>query len=169
MKKGDKSMERISLIAGLALSLIASTALAAGNHAGAHGYSYGEPGKAADVTRTIKITATDDMLFVHEPLSIRQGETIRFVITNTGAKDHEFSLGDAASQRAHALMMKKMPDMKHDDDASAVHLSPGDVKEIIWKFSKPVQGNVEFACHLKGHYEAGMKSQVKMTRTTNPR
>ena len=69
-------------------------------------------------------------------------------------------LGDTASQRAHVAMMKKMPDMRHENDPAAVTLAPGETKEVIWKFSKPIRGQLEFACQIPGHYDAGMTSKV---------
>jgi uncharacterized cupredoxin-like copper-binding protein len=149
------------------LALAAGNAWAGPGHQGGHGsanYSFGSPGKAAEVTRTVEVKATDDMRFVHEPLEIRQGETIRFVVTNTGRIVHEFSIGDVPSQRAHAAMMKKNPTMSHDDDPSAVTLKPGETKELIWRFDKPVSTRIVFACFHAGHYEAGMKSEAKFVR-----
>jgi uncharacterized cupredoxin-like copper-binding protein len=135
--------------------------------AGHKAHTFGEPGKPENVTRTIAIEAHDadgEMKFVHEPIKIKLGETIKFVITNKGAMPHEFSVGDSPTQRAHALMMEKMPDMKHHGDPSAVSLEPGETKEIIWTFNKPVQGHIEFACQMPGHYEGGMVSKVSLVK-----
>jgi uncharacterized cupredoxin-like copper-binding protein len=57
-----------------------------------------------------------------------------------------------------------MPDMKHENDATAISLAPGETKELIWAFSKPINGNIEFACQIPGHYQAGMVSKVKMAK-----
>lgn len=149
----------------LAALMLVSGALAGGQHAGHHAYSFGEPGKAAEASRTISVEANDQMRFVHEPFEIKQGETVRFEVRNSGKVRHEFSIGDAASQRAHALMMKKMPDMQHDDDPSAVTLEPGESKTLVWKFSKAIPaGHVLFACQIPGHFEAGMHSKVKLSK-----
>ncbi|MDY0883530.1 cupredoxin family protein [Dongia soli] len=154
-----------SLVGSLILlSCIASVqAKAEGSH---HGhYDFGEPGQADAVTRTVKMEAVDangEMRFKHAPRSITLGETIRFVVTNKGQVPHEFIIGDAASQRAHAAMMREMPDMEHEDDASAITLQPGETKELIWHFSKPVHGDIELACQIPGHYEAGMVSKVPL-------
>lgn len=153
------------LIPILTALLLGSGALASGQHAGHHGYSFGEPGKAAEASRTIAIEANDQMRFIHEPFEIKQGETVRFEVRNSGKVRHEFSIGDAASQRAHALMMKKMPDMQHGDDPSAVTLEPGESKTLVWKFSKAIPaGQVLFACQIPGHFEAGMHSKVKLSK-----
>jgi uncharacterized cupredoxin-like copper-binding protein len=153
-----------SMIA-IASAFITAQAYAGANHSKDH--SFGEPGHAEDVTRTVTVEAHDangEMKFVHEPLKIKLGETIKFVVTNRGEMPHEFSLGDSPTQRAHALMMEKMPDMKHEGDPAAVTLQPGETKEVIWTFNKPVQGSIELACQMPGHYEGGMVSKVSLVK-----
>ncbi len=104
------------------------------------------------------------MRFTPGQIEVRQGETIKFVVTNVGRLRHEFSIGDRASQRAHALMMKKMPNMKHEDDPATVTVEPGQTKTVIWKFDKKPASPLEFACHEPGHYEAGMKAGVALAK-----
>jgi len=119
----------------------------------------GQPGKARKVTRTIRIRALDTMRYAPEKLTVKAGQTVRFVVTNAGQIKHEFVIGDAEEQRQHAAMMKKMPDMKHDE-GNALTLEPGETKEIIWQFGK--EGKGEIACHMPGHYEAGMRAIVRI-------
>ena len=154
------------MLAALALTLASGASWAGGTHKGGH-YSFGEPGSEAEVTRTIQVTAEDrdGMKFVMDIPSIQQGEVIKFIVTNNGSSDHEFSIGDTASQRAHAKLMAKNPDMKHEDDPSAVHLAPGETEEVIWKFNKAVQGQIVFACQMPGHYEGGMVHQAKLEKS----
>jgi uncharacterized cupredoxin-like copper-binding protein len=101
--------------------------------------------------------ALDTMRYASEKLTVKSGQTVRFIVTNAGKIKHEFVIGDAEEQRQHAEMMKETPDMKHDA-GNAVSLEPGEIKELIWRFGK--RGNVEVACHLPGHYEAGMRAIV---------
>jgi len=148
-----------------AMMAISTYAFAAGTHPGQ--YDFGEPGKVEQVTQIVEIDLVDengDMKVIHAPLKIKQGDVVRFVVTNKGAIDHELSIGDSPTQRAHALMMEKMPDMKHENDATAITLAPGETKELIWAFTKPVKGNIELACQMPGHYQAGMVSKVKMVK-----
>ena len=149
-----------------ALMLAAGAALAGAGHHGGLGadFKFGSPAKPAEATRTVKVELTDDMKIRHDPLTIKQGETINFVVTNAGKVKHEFSIGDVAAQRAHAAMMKKMPDMHHDNDPPTVTVMPGETKELAWTFDKPAQGDIVFACHVAGHYDAGMLSRVKVQR-----
>lgn len=120
----------------------------------------GQPGDSRKVNRTIRIAARD--IEYDEPeIRVRAGETIKFVVTNTGRLRHEFMIGDAAEQREHAEMMKQMPDMVHED-ASTITLDPGETKSLVWQFNGA--GALEAACHIPGHYDAGMKIKVVVAR-----
>jgi len=54
-------------------------------------------------------------------------------------------------------VMKKFPDMEHDDP-NAKSVDPGKTAEIVWRFTKA--GTFEFACLIPGHREAGMHGTV---------
>ncbi len=123
--------------------------------------NFGKPGLLANVVRTIEVSMGDDMRFNPGNINVKQGETIRFVIKNTGAIDHEMVLGTSEDIREHREMMKKMPGMVHKD-ANSVRTQPGKAGEIIWNFD--LAGNFEFACLIPGHSEAGMKGNI----TVNP-
>ncbi len=141
-----------------ALSLAAGAGHAAGNHAGGHDESaIGEPGKAANVKRTVQIDMSDAMRFSPASIDAVQGETVRFVVRNSGKLKHELVLGTAKELVEHAEVMKKFPEMEHAD-ANMVTVAPGKTGEVIWKFSKA--GKVDFACLQPGHYDAGMKGAV---------
>ena len=142
----------------LTLTLTAPVAQAAGQHAGGHGESaIGEPGKAAKVTRTVKIEMSDAMRFTPSSIDAKQGETIRFVITNSGKVKHELVLGTEKDLKEHYEVMKKFPEMEHDDP-NMVTVAPGKTGQVIWKFTK--SGKIDFACLQPGHYDAGMKGAV---------
>jgi uncharacterized cupredoxin-like copper-binding protein len=126
--------------------------------------TFGHPGSAAAVTRIINVEATDRMRYVFDRTDIRRGDVVKFVIRNAGKTRHEFSIGDAKYQRAHAAMMKKMPGMVHDDSPNMTTLEPGATKTLIWKFDQPVKGGLIFACHEPGHFEAGMKMGVALKK-----
>lgn len=117
----------------------------------------GEPGKAGDVTRDIRIAASDLMRYDPNQVTVKAGETVRFIVTNSGQVPHEFVIGDPVAQREHAEMMRTMPNMKHVD-GNTLTLAPGETKTLLWRFSK--DGEVEIACHVPGHYEAGMRGNI---------
>lgn len=159
------NFKRISTLAlGLILGLTAATTVLA--HGDEHDKGqeadvYGVPGDTAKVSRTIQLDASDEMRFSKKDLKIRQGETIRFVITNIGKVRHEFSLGTKQELIEHYEQMKKFPDMVHEE-ANKVTIDPGQKGEVVWKFTKP--GVVDFACLHPGHYDAGMKGQIKVSK-----
>jgi len=139
---------------------------ASGNHAGAHGHSadetaVGEPGVAADARRTITVGMGDDMRFTPSHIRVKHGETIRFLLQNHGQVPHEWSLGTQKELLEHLETMKKHPEMEHDEPGKLT-LAPGARGEVIWRFTRP--GTVHFACLLPGHYEAGMKGRIQVSR-----
>ena len=120
----------------------------------------GEPGDPKKPARTIKVIMREDgkkMAFDPALITVRKGEQIRFVLENDGTDDHEFVLATAVENRKHAELMKKFPDMEHDDP-NAKRLAAGEHGEILWKFTKA--GTFEFACLIPGHREAGMLGKV---------
>ncbi len=136
-------------------------------HGDEHGPSAaGQPGDENKVDRTVEVTAHDTMSYKPQSLVVKPGETIRFAVTNAGKIRHEFVIGTVEEQREHEQMMAQMPNMVHEDP-NAVTLEPGDTKSLVWQFSNP--GVVEFACHVPGHYPAGMvgKVQVATAGTTS--
>ena len=166
------------LVAGVALSMSAS-ALAAGAHGGGHGASSGEPGKASEAGRTITVEMYDNY-YEPEAIEVKPGETVRFVVENKGNLVHEFNIGTPEMHETHQKEMMMMVEhgviqggklnhhmmdmdmgnghsMKHDDPNSVL-LEPGQSKEVVWKFSD--KGNIEFACNVPGHYQAGMYGDV---------
>jgi uncharacterized cupredoxin-like copper-binding protein len=150
-------------IAALAVATVAAGAFAAGSHSGGHGHgdsAVGEPGVASKVTRTVQIDMKDDMRFHADSFKAKRGETIRFVIKNSGALKHEMVLGTEKDLKDHYEVMKKHPEMDHAEP-NMVTLAPGKTGEIIWKFTKA--GKIDFACLQPGHYDAGMKGFVNVT------
>ena len=147
-----------ALAAALALVVLVPTAHAAGKHAGGHAEAaIGEPGKAAQVTRTVHIDMTDTMRFTPARIDAKQGDTIRFVVKNSGKLKHELVLGTEKELKEHYEVMKKFPEMEHDDP-NMVTVAPGKTGQVIWRFTKA--GSIDFACLQPGHYEAGMKGAV---------
>ncbi len=69
-------------VAGMALSMSA-TAFAAGAHDGGHGHgaTSGEPGKASEASRTVTVEMYDNY-YEPEEISVKPGETVRFVVEN---------------------------------------------------------------------------------------
>lgn len=135
-----------------------------GHHGGAHhGMGHGDslagrPGKESEVDRTVIVEANDSMRFIHEPFKVKTGETIKFTITNTGAIPHEFSIGTKDEHMAHGKMMVANPNMHHGPGGASVTIEPGKTEVLIWSFEEAWE--VQAACNIPGHYQAGMHSPV---------
>ena len=152
-------MKTRNLLLALPCALLAINAWSAGSHAG-HSHdeeAIGKPGVAANVTRTIKVDMSDAMRFKASNIAVKQGETIRFAVSNSGKLKHEMVLGSQKELKEHSEVMKKNPEMEHAD-ANMVTLAPGKTGEIVWQFTRA--GKVNFACLQPGHYDAGMKGVV---------
>ena len=107
--------------AGIAL-FAATPALSAGSHSAA-----GEPGKAANVDRTVTVKANetaDGMVFEPSSIEVEKGETLRIVLENVGELEHELYLGTHEEVEKHADQMMKMPEMEHAEPNSA-RVDPG--------------------------------------------
>lgn len=120
---------------------------------------WGIAGETRKAVRTIEVKMTDDMRFTPDLIQVRQGETIRLVHLNNGQVMHEFVLGTKKELDEHAALMKKFPNMEHDEPYMA-HVAPGKTGEIVWTFNRV--GEFDFACLLPGHYEAGMVGKIEV-------
>ena len=147
----------------------------------AHQLDFGHPAPAASATRTVEVDMSD-IAFSAKSLDVKAGETVRFVLVNKGQLLHEFNLGHAAMHVEHQKEMLDMQQsgmltptgmshagmdhsamghgaMKHDDPNSVL-VAPGKTAELTWTFTKT--DNLEFACNVPGHYQAGMVGTVKI-------
>lgn len=97
------------------------------------------------------------MLFEPRQITVKKGETVRFLVKNNGATDHEFVLDDHEGMMKHKALMEKFPEMEHADP-NAVRLEPGKKGEVVWKFTK--SGKFVFGCLIPGHMEAGMTGPI---------
>ena len=121
--------------------------------------AWGIAGDPKSVSRTITLTMSDNMRFSPDTISVKQGETIRFVIKNSGKILHEMVIGTKKDLDEHAALMVKFPGMEHDEPYMA-HVAAGKSSQIVWTFNKP--GNFDFACLIAGHYQAGMVGKINV-------
>jgi len=176
----EYSIYATAALIALSLTAFSNTAFAGAGH-GSSGKT-GSPGKASDATRTINVTMGDNF-YEPENISVKEGETVRFVVKNAGEFVHEFNIATGEMHKAHApemmMMMehgvlqvdhinwdaaKKMQaSMGHGmhDDPNSVLLEPGKSGEVIWTF--PEHAELEFACNVPGHYESGMVGKIKLS------
>jgi uncharacterized cupredoxin-like copper-binding protein len=131
-----------------------------GGHGGGESqFAFGEPAEISEADRVVEVTATDDLMFDPSSVAVSKGETIEFNVSNIGTVGHEFVLGDASFQLAHEEEMADMEgDMLPPDEAYAISLAPGETSSIAWTFTS--DGEIEYGCHVPGHYEGGMVGTV---------
>ncbi len=136
-----------------------------GDHGGSdHGMMEHMSGMMPD--RTVEVTARD-IEFSTPEIAVAPGETIRFVIHNTGQMAHDFTIGDQATQESHREEMMSMMSSGSDmmdhmhSSENAVLIEPGETAEIVWTFADGE--GLQFGCNVPGHYEAGMHGRFVMT------
>ena len=111
---------------------------------------------SATATR-VEVKLTDALEIEPTEIKVPAGQAITFVVTNKGATDHEFYVGDEAAQTKHETEMGSMGGMAHDAD-NGIGLKPGETKELTMTFA--TAGSTIAGCHTTGHYAAGMKATI---------
>ena len=140
----------------------------------ATGHSHGEASPAEHdasplaqvVSRSIAVQMDDQMRFTPSTIDVQTGETIRFVVRNTGRTAHEMVLGSAADIQAHAEAMKQSSSAGHDAPHShgtgaAITVAAGQTGELVVSFPQAI--TLQMACLIPGHYEAGMRGTVNIS------
>jgi uncharacterized cupredoxin-like copper-binding protein len=120
----------------------------------------GMPAHGAKPDKVVHVILDDDMsIKFKKEVDIQPNDVVQFVVMNVGKIDHEFTIGSESEQLKHREMMKAMAHHNHDS-GNAVTVKPGKAKQLLWHF----HGNneVEFACNIPGHAEAGMVKKVNL-------
>lgn len=174
-----RNAARVAALSALALSMAAPSFASPAGHGGATG----TPGEASAADRTVQVVMRDNY-YEPETISVSPGETVRFVVQNAGELVHEFNIGAPEKHVEHQREMLMMVEhgvlqadridpeaakamqasMGHGghDDPNSVLLEPGRSGEVVWTF--PPGGEIEFACNVPGHYEAGMVGEFGIAR-----
>lgn len=120
----------------------------------------GMPAKGAKPDKVVHVILTDDMkINFKKEVKIEPNDVVQFVVMNVGKIEHEFSIGSAQEQLKHREMMKNIGSHAHDS-GSTVTVKPGKAKQLLWHFHG--DNNVEFACNIPGHAEAGMVKKITL-------
>lgn len=168
---------RVFLIVGLVLIVVVVIGLLTGQlgpggghgpgrHLGSRGEAdpsgvpggIGGPAEEAAAARRLEVTALETLTFDPATMRVSAGETVTFEVTNNGSTMHEFTLGDAAMQQQHARAMAHIPAGTASHFPNSITLRPGETKRLTWRFGDAA--SVEYACHVSGHYEAGMRGRI---------
>ena len=141
----------------------------------------GKKGNPSEVEKVIKVKMYDNY---YEPkkFKVKKNQTIKFIVYNYGELVHEFNIATKEMHLKHQPEMmrmveneilladridkKKMKELSKKDHSmshshsNSVLLEPNEIGEIIWKFNN--DANLEAACNVPGHYEAGMIANINI-------
>ena len=143
--------------------------------------SIGKKGEENKVSRVVVVKMYDNY-YDPSQIKIKNGETVKFIVKNLGELVHEYNIATKEMHLKHQPEMQKMVDneillaskidkikmkkmSKKDQAMSHSHLNslllePKTEGVIIWTFE--TEADLEVACNVPGHYEAGMISKIKI-------
>jgi uncharacterized cupredoxin-like copper-binding protein len=119
--------------------------------------AYGRQGDANQVTRTINLDLSDKMRFTPAEVTVRQGETIRFVVKNAAKVPQEMVLGTLTELKERAALVKKFPKMSVNQP-NQLRVKAEQSGELVWQFGKA--GEFNFACGAPACVDAGMIGKI---------
>lgn len=115
-------------------------------------------GGSGGATRTVRVVL-GHLRFAPDALTVKAGTTVTFVLVNGEAIDHEFVIGDEATQKEHAMAASSGDHGGHDPNRVAV--PPNKTVRLDYTFDQP--GTLLYGCHVAGHYGQGMKGTITVT------
>ncbi|HXF82848.1 MAG TPA: multicopper oxidase domain-containing protein [bacterium] len=133
-------------------------------------------GAVAAPAQKLTLTMTD-FQFAPKAVALKLGTVVELVVVNKGAIQHEFMLYTFPRSMAMNMDMDKYgaentyfkdigpvevvyPGKKPATSSrlERVMVDPG--QSVTIRFTAKKAGTFEFACHIPGHYEAGMKGTL---------
>jgi uncharacterized cupredoxin-like copper-binding protein len=112
---------------------------------------------APDHVRTVTVTIHFSR-FDLASLQVAPGETVHFVVSNQDPIDHELLVGDAETQTIH----EKGTEAHHGERPGEISVPAGATVETTFTFPGALDPSWEFACHLPGHYDYGMRGPITL-------
>ena len=110
-----------------------------------------------------------DKAFAVTTVSVRAGETVRFVIRNTSAGPRDFTVGTPEMQRIRRGFLARMipsgdqsispAERQKLESWNAVVVLPGESRELVWTVT--ATEDVEFRSNIPGQHAAGMKGKFQ--------
>ena len=116
----------------------------------------GEAAAPGGAVRTVVLAVTYSK-FSPSALTVRRGETVRFVVDNRDPIPHELIVGDQATQDRHG----DGTEAHHGDKPGEVSVAAAGRAETTVTFSR--SGRLLFGCHLPGHWDYGMRGTIRVT------
>ncbi|HET6772950.1 MAG TPA: plastocyanin/azurin family copper-binding protein [Acidimicrobiales bacterium] len=137
------------------LAAVAAVPVVAGAAYGVAAIRAGEPEQPVlgPGEATVEVDV-EHSLFSPTELRVAEGTRVRFVVVNGDPINHELIVGPPAVHARHA----QGTEAEHSAIPGEVSVGPGDTAVTTFRFDEA--GTFEFACHLPGHYEYGMRGDV---------
>lgn len=110
-----------------------------------------EPLGPGEVTIEVGMKYTQ---FDVDEIRVRPGTRVRFVLKNEDPIGHEMIVGDELVHAQHAAGTHA----EHPPVPGEVSVEPLETAVTTYEFDDP--GTIEFACHLPGHYDYGMRGEI---------
>jgi uncharacterized cupredoxin-like copper-binding protein len=97
--------------------------------------------------------------FVPDSFSAASGTAVRIAVHNTDPIDHEFIVGDQATQDRH----ERGVDERHDGSVPGeISVAAGAVVVTTYRYDH--SGQLLYGCHLPGHWAYGMRGTIAVSR-----
>lgn len=146
----------VAACAGSAPSEAAAPAAGEG-HQEASGSGHGASGPESTEAVVVPVEVGEWYVRLSQT-TFKVGVPYRFVVTNSGQLPHELMIMPPVDPSS-GMSMEEMDEMAvamvEEDD-----LGPGTTASVEVTFEQTGSARLEAACHLPGHYEAGMKQPL---------
>jgi uncharacterized cupredoxin-like copper-binding protein len=123
-----------------------------------------EPG-TVDSPRRVEVDAAE-MAFDPDSIDVTPGETVEFVISNSGALAHEFVVTNQEEIDEHLEAGHEEGhdegEEGHDEAPLEVAVEPGETQTLVVTFDE-TDHMARFACLIEGHFEAGMHGDFEFS------
>jgi uncharacterized cupredoxin-like copper-binding protein len=131
---------------------------------------------SGDVDRVVEVELSE-FAFAAASFEFTPGETVEFVITNSGVVEHEFRLSNqdrvdehiAGGHADHDDAAMDDDEAAHDDDEAAhedeeedvvLVVAAGETGTLVFTFPENDHDFTSVVCLIPGHYEAGMATDL---------
>lgn len=104
---------------------------------------------------TVVITAHHSR-FSPARIAVEPGTAVRFVVRNADPIPHELIVGPPAVHERH----ERGTEAAHGAVPGEVSVAPRAEAETTYVFDRP--GTIAFGCHLPGHWDYGMRGEVRV-------
>ena len=141
-----------------------------GGHLGTHlpskirsgeALSFGLPGDTGQVSAQFSVVMSDAKCVLPTEIHLRRGQTVRFIVKNSGTRMHELVLGTSHELKEHASPSSQSSESDHEEPY-IVHVDPGTTEAIVWRFM--FVGIFGYGCLIHGTHETRMSGRITVSR-----